>query len=127
MKMNDAISYTLRTGVIASLLLVVIGVALLFADNGSNGFTLGEMANAHAAVNPAMFSATEIIQGIFAYQGADFILLGLIVLIATPVVRVLMSVFAFVYGGNRLYAVITIVVFVDLMVAVFVVPGMLAH
>lgn len=127
MEINDTISYVLITGVVASLLFVVAGVALIFANNGSNGFTLGEIANGHVVVGQSMFSAAEISQGIFALQGADFVLLGLIVLIATPVVRVLMSVLVFAYERNRLYAAITLIVFVDLMVAVFIVPGLLAH
>lgn len=127
MEINDAISYVLRIGVVASSLLIILGTVLLFIGNGSNGFSLSEIASANTQINSSMFSISDIISGTFVYQGMDFMLLGLMVLIATPVVRVLLSIFAFLHERNWLYAAITLIVFIDLMVAVLIVPGLLTH
>lgn len=127
MEMSDAIAYVLRAGIIVSLALIIIGTALLFADKGSNGFSLSEITNVNTKINSSIFSLKDLAKGISAYQGLDFILLGMIVLIATPAARVLSSVFAFIYEKNWIYVVITLIVFVNLMVAVLVVPGLLGH
>lgn len=127
MDMNDAISYVLRFGVVASVLLVSVGTILLFADNGSNGFSLSQIANVNAGINSAVITVPAIISGLSALQGIDFVLLGLMVLMATPVTRVFLSIFAFLYERNWIYVIITAIVFIDLMIAVFIVPSLLAH
>jgi uncharacterized membrane protein len=127
MDMNDAIAYVLRAGVILSLILIIIGALLLFANNGSSGFSMNEITNVNTKINSSIFSLQDLESGILAYQGLDFILLGMVVLIATPATRVLSSVFAFIYEKNWIYVVITLIVFINLMVAVLVVPGMLGH
>ena len=53
--------------------------------------------------------------------------MGIIILIATPITRVLLSIFGFLFERNWLYVAITIIVFLDLMVAIFVIPGLIAH
>ena len=127
MDMNDAISYVLRFGVVASVLLVSVGTILLFADNGSNGFSLSQIANVNAGINSAVITVPAIISGLSALQGIDFVLLGLMVLMATPVTRVFLSIFAFLSERNWIYVIITAIVFIDLMIAVFIVPSLLAH
>ncbi len=127
MDMEDAISYVLRIGVISSIFFIAVGSALLLVNNGSNGFTLNQIANANTNINSSDFTVPSIMNGLLGYQGLDWILIGLIVLIATPVMRVVMSIFAFAYKRNWLYATITLIVFIDLMIAVFIVPGFIMH
>lgn len=127
MDMNYAISYVLRIGVVASLLLVTIGVILLYINNGSNGFTLSQISGVNSGINSAGFSTSGIIGGLYAHQGLDFILLGLIVLMATPIVRVFLSIFAFLYKKNWVYVLITSIVFIDLLIAIFIVPKLIIH
>ncbi len=127
MDMNDAISYVLRVGVVSSFLLIAAGAMLLFVDGSSNGFTLNQIANVNTGINSSSFTVTAIIDGLYAYQGLDFVMLGLIILIATPVLRVFLSVFVFLYEKNWLYLAITLIVFIDLMFAIFIVPGLLMN
>lgn len=127
MEMNDGIAYVLRIGVVTSVILIVTGAVLLFVQGSSNGFPMGELASASSKINTSLFSVSGIINGILLYQGLDFILLGLIVLIITPIARVIASVAIFMYERNWLYVVITLIVFIDIMVAIFVVPGLLGH
>lgn len=127
MNMNYAVSYVLMAGVIASLLLLTTGIILLFLNGGSNGFSISSISRTDTHINSSQFPVSAVLSGLSTYQGLDFILLGLMVLIATPVVRVLLSVLIFLYNRNWLYVAITLIVFIDLMVAVFVVPGLLVH
>ena len=127
MEMDDVIAYVLRIGVIISVILILIGSVLLFVQGSSNGFSIGELASTSSKINTSLFSISGIMNGLLSYQGLDFILLGLIVLIITPIARVIASVLSFMYERNWLYVVITLIVFIDIMVAIFVVPGLLGH
>ncbi len=127
MEMDDVIAYVLRIGVVISVILILIGAVLLFLQGGSNGFTIGELASTSSKINSSLFSFSDIMNGLLSYQGLDFILLGLIVLIITPIARVVASVLSFMYERNWLYVVITLIVFIDILVAIFVVPGLLGH
>ena len=127
MEINDSIAYVLRIGVVVSIILTIIGAVLLFLHGSSNGFPIGELASTSSKINSSMFSLSDIINGLLSYQGLDFILLGIIVLIITPILRVITSVISFMYERNWLYVVITLIVFIDIMVAIFVVPGLLGH
>ncbi len=49
--------------------------------------------------------------GLRHFNGQSIVALGLLVLIATPVMRVLVSVVAFLQEHDRLYTLITMVVF----------------
>ena len=127
MDMEKAISAILRTGLVLCVILLAIGSMLLFAKGGGGGISLGQITAANSAVNSSKFSIDQIIAGLFRLDGISFILLGLIVLMATPIARVLISIFAFLYEENWLYFVITAIVFINLMVAIFIVPLILVH
>jgi uncharacterized membrane protein len=127
MEINDSITYVLRIGVVTSIILIIIGAVLLFLQGSSNGFPIGELASTSSKINSSMFSASDMINGLFLYQGLDFMLLGIIVLIITPIARVITSVLSFMYERNWLYVVITLIVFINMMVAIFIVPGLFGH
>jgi uncharacterized membrane protein len=127
MEMNDVIAYVLRIGVVISVILILVGTVLLFLQGSSNGFTIGELASTGSKINSSLFSFSDIVNGLLSYQGLDFMLIGIIVLIITPIARVIASVLSFMYERNWLYVVITLIVFIDIMVAIFVVPGLLGH
>ncbi|MCL4379405.1 MAG: DUF1634 domain-containing protein [Candidatus Marsarchaeota archaeon] len=94
--METAISWTLRVGVIASAAVLVIGILLAYASASS-------------------------------YQlGYELMILGIFILFSTPIARVLLSIFSFAMERNYIYVAITVVVFIDIMFAIFVVP-MLIH
>ena len=57
--------------------------------------------------------------------GNNLLMAGILVLFATPVARVIVSIFMFAAERNRLYTLITAVVFINIIIAIFVVPFML--
>ena len=122
MDFNDVIAYALRVGVIISAILITIGVVLLFVKGGSNGFTLEQIARPDSIVNSSLFQPSEVVVGVPSLRPLDFIYLGLMVLIATPVVRVILGIVQFAKERNRLYVIITAIVFFNLMFAIFILP-----
>jgi len=92
------------------------GVLLSFVIVASGGFIY--LLQHRGDVEPyARFSGTaglQTLNGIWqsakGFESEGFIQLGLVVLIATPVVRVLMSVLGFALTGDRLYVFVSVIV-----------------
>jgi uncharacterized membrane protein len=119
------IGWILRVGVTTSALLVVAGVALLFVT-GSTGYggSVGELSglvsySQHAGGQGAPFPTTpgEVAAGVAALRPYALIALGLLVLIATPVVRVAASVLLFFLERDQAYVCITLLVLLILIMS----------
>ncbi len=61
----------------------------------------------------------DVCKGIANFRGESYILLGLILLIATPVMRVAVSILAFIYQKDRRFAVITAIVLFFLLLSFY--------
>ncbi len=104
------ISTLLRTGVVISLTLVVIGAllgALRHPDLMASSDALHRLTTPGADF-PHTWRAVGA--GLLHLQGQAIIATGLLLLIATPVMRVAVSVFAFRAEGDKLYTRITLAV-----------------
>lgn len=117
-RFEDMISLGLRLGVSLSIALILIGILLLYAyaPSGvdfSNFTTRG-------------LNLGEILYGLPKLDGMSFILLGIVVLIATPVLRVMLSVFHFAEEKDWLYVAITLIVLIDLLIALLIIPRLVA-
>jgi uncharacterized membrane protein len=62
-------------------------------------------------------SVRQVLAGVRDMRGRGIVMLGLLLLIATPVMRVAVSIFGFVYEHDRKYVVITSVVLVLLLLS----------
>lgn len=105
-----AIFRLLRGGVVLSVGVVLIGLALSFIHHpqyASSPASLGQLTDA-GVVYPHTIRgvAGQIREG----RGQAIVMLGLLLLIATPVARVAFSIVAFALEGDRLYVAITAVV-----------------
>ena len=92
---ESMIMWTLRVGAILSALLLASGLIIIFLTGGAGSL------------------------------GTDLLVAGVFTLFATPVARVAMSVVLFFLEKNRLYTVITVIVLVNVLVAMFIVPAVL--
>jgi uncharacterized membrane protein len=119
---NDIIGYALRIGVVLSAIFIVLGIIFLFTFQGSNGFSITQIASPNSIVNSSIFMPYEIPSGLPILRPLDYIYLGLMILIAAPVIRVLLGIIQFAIERNKLYTIITIVVFFNLMFAIFLLP-----
>lgn len=96
----------LRAGVIIATIVVVIGGMLYVAHHGV------EVADRRTFQGePSQLrSIAGIVRGAIAGQAACLVQLGLVLLIATPVARVAMSLVAFLLQRDRVYVFVTAIV-----------------
>jgi uncharacterized membrane protein len=104
------ISGVLRGGVVLSAAIILLGVILYYLRN--------PRANpAIAQPEPFPHSLTAVLSGLAHVDGLAIIALGLLILLATPVIRVVVSIVAFALEGDRLYVAITALVLLILIVS----------
>ena len=119
--MAEVISTLLITGVLVSAAVLVFGL-LLMAITGQTGY--------HETLDPQLLLAPQgsvifprtiagVVQGALALKPFAVIELGALLLIATPVLRVAVSVLVFLYEGDRLYVAITLLVLFLLLFSIF--------
>jgi uncharacterized membrane protein len=107
---DTAISRLLRGGVILSIAVICTGVLLTFIHHPQyirSKTALGDLTSVDT-VYP--HHVRDVLRQIRKERGQDVVMLGLLMLIATPVTRVAFSIAAFVVERDRLYTIITIAV-----------------
>lgn len=104
--MERAISRTLRAGVLTSAAVTLTGL-LLFLITGQSGYPGGSFPT----------TPLPILAGVLALKPYAVILLGLFILILTPVLRVGLSIFLFLHEKDVTFARITALVFTILIVS----------
>ena len=120
--MNVIIGRVLRYGVILSALVTVLGAVGLAISKGSvdaSSFLNYAGSVPHDGID---LSLSGLLSGLTSFTPFSWIELGVIFLIATPVSRVLISVFLFAAEGDRLYVVITGTVLTLLLFSMLVTP-----
>jgi uncharacterized membrane protein len=110
------IGLQLRFGVVLASLIVLTGGILYLLQSGHLAlphyqFFLGEKAG--------FTNGREIWNGVAAMKASGIIQLGVVVLIATPILRIFFSLIGFVLEKDRLYIVITLIVLSVMMFSIF--------
>ncbi|WP_437916638.1 DUF1634 domain-containing protein [Sorangium sp. So ce302] len=111
------ISNLLRIGVATSLVVVVLGTVLSFVHHPDYLTSPEELER---LTRPgAAFPRTlgEVIAGLSGLQGRAVTVVGLLMLVATPVLRVAVSILAFIHQRDRTFVLITTTVLVLLLLA----------
>jgi uncharacterized membrane protein len=113
------ISHVLRFGVVISLLVVVVGTAVSFSHHPAYFSSTAEMHRLSG--DKAVFPHTlgDVLRQAARGEGAAIVMVGLVLLIATPVLRVAISIFAFAFQRDRIFVVITSIVLILLLVSFF--------
>ncbi len=114
---NILIGWILLGGVMLSAVVILFGLILLF-------FHSGEISTQGLHGFPRSFG--DIWSGLATLQPQSVIALGLLLLIATPVLRVAVSIVAFEVEHDRRYAVITMIVLAILLFSIFGVGSLVA-
>jgi len=104
------ISNLLRIGVAASLLIVATGTVISFVHHPD--YLTQPPALQRLTTPGAAFPHTirDVILGVRDFRGQAIVMVGLMLLIATPVARVAVSILGFVYERDRRYVIITTIV-----------------
>lgn len=123
--MDYVIGLALRIGVIISIALVLIGVVLLVIEGKGLGYSDYQIMSVRSHVNTTLLPPLVALTGLRHADGLSFIILGLMVLIATPVLRVALGIASFAMEKDWVYVLITVIVFINLMLAIFVIPALL--
>lgn len=114
--MQVVIGWVLRIGVIVSISIVFFGGIIFLSRHG------------HEVVDHRKFTGIPdfiqtfggIIHGIFTFRGQAIIQFGIILLIATPILRVIFSTIGFVLEKDKLY------IFISLLVLLIIFASMLS-
>ena len=120
--MNNILGTVLRSGVVISGVTIAIGTALFVVNHSMDD------TSSYVAYNPIIphgnFPASlgAILSGIASLDPAAIIQLGFLILLATPVARVALSLFLFAAEKDRLYVYITGSVLVILLFSILVTP-----
>jgi uncharacterized membrane protein len=99
------------------------GSAILFARGGGDGYTLSQLASLSSPINSRTIGIREMLDGLASFDGISLIFLGIMVLIATPIVRVLLLVIQFMDERNKLYLALSAIVLMNMLIAILVLPS----
>jgi uncharacterized membrane protein len=114
-QMRGIMGTLLRVGVLASAFLVVLGGILFFMQHPNEIFDYTTFKG-----EPAKFRQVHlIIKEALNFRGRDVIQLGLLLLIATPVARVIFSLIGFLIEKDWIYVAITSIVLIILSISLF--------
>jgi len=112
-RMRNIMGSLLRVGVLAAAFLVVLGGVLFFLQHPKEVFDYTTFKG-----EPAKFRQVHlIVKEAMNLRGRDIIQLGLLVLIATPVARVIFSLIGFLIEKDWIYVSITAIVLMILFVS----------
>jgi uncharacterized membrane protein len=117
---DTAISRLLRGGVMLSIAVVLAGVALTFVHHPNYINSIGALGGLTAARQEFPNTIAAVLRQSREGKGEAVVMLGLLLLIATPVARVALSIGIFAIERDRLYAMITAAVLL-LLIASFLI------
>jgi uncharacterized membrane protein len=109
-RMELVISYLLRGGVIVSVALIVLGVVVMFVRHPEYFTSKTELDRLVSPGAAFPHTLTDVAASLREFRGRGIVTLGLLVLIATPVLRVAASVVLFAIQRDWTYSLITAVV-----------------
>ena len=105
----------LRYGVLLSGIIVLIGGIIYLIKYGNNSPDYKQFLGEPSSLT----NLKSIIIGVEAFQSRSIIQFGLLVLIATPVARIFLSVIGFIMEKDYLYILITLLVLSIVMFSLF--------
>jgi len=114
-KVENLVGNLLRTGVSLAALIVFAGAVVYLAKHGAEP---ADYRVFHGEPNQ-LRTISGVLQETVALQGRGIIQLGLLLLIATPVARVGLSILGFAAERDRMYVVFATIVLVILLCSLF--------
>ena len=121
--MNNILGIVLRSGVVLSGVIIAIGTILFVANHSLDD------TSAYLAYNPGLIphgnfpvSLTGIAIGLGSLDPFSVIVLGFLVLLATPVARVALSLLLFAAEKDRMYVYLTATVLAILLFSILATP-----
>lgn len=124
-KVELAISLVLRIGVVVSVVVIASGLGLMFAHHGAylpirGHFSYKELTSKST---PFPHSFSSLGSSIAHGDGRGIVVLGVLILILTPILRVAVGVLSFVYEKDPPMALVTLFVLIVLVGSFFLAGG----
>ena len=113
--LETLVGNTLRYGVWLSFILSAIGLIWLLAIHPESDFVPDALPP-----EPEKFSFRALLKGLGNFKPAAVVMLGSLVLLLTPLLRIIFALFGYWKGGNRLYTWITLAVLVIIWISVLI-------
>jgi uncharacterized membrane protein len=117
--LERAVALVLRTGVLASAAMISVGVVVTLASSASSRAARRSIPvlrrgviHPHSYYSP--HTVASVIQGVGDGRGPAIVMLGLLLLIVTPVLRVAVSVIGYALERDRRFVLITVLVLIVL-------------
>lgn len=116
-----AISLVLRIGVTVSVAVIAAGLALMFVHHPEYGHLSGPFSYHHLTSSSARFPHTLSQLGAYLEvgKGRGVVVVGILLLILTPVLRVAVSVVSFLHEQDRAMTLVTLFVLAALVGSFF--------
>jgi len=111
-RVEEVISVLLRTGVVTAASVVLLGGIIYLIRHGAS---VPHYHQFHGEP-PQYRTLKGILTDAFTFRGRAIIQLGLLLLILTPIARVVFSVAAFTLQRDRLYVAVTLIVLIVLLI-----------
>ncbi len=105
-RIEHVVGNLLRAGVVIAAAVVLAGAAVFLARHGTEHPNYGMFQGGRSELDSVRGIVTSALEG----KGRGLIQLGLLLLVATPVVRVVFSVLGFALERDRTYVIITLIV-----------------
>jgi len=118
-KVERTISNILRGGVILSLFLIVCGTSLSFVHHPDYFSTPSDTKRIIGSKTEFPHTLKDTIAGVKDERGQAVVVVGLLVLIATPVIRVAVSIVAFIVERDAIFVALTSAVLMLLLLSFF--------
>ncbi len=110
------IGQQLRAGVVASCSIAIIGGILYLAQHGNTAMPDYRVFKGEPT---GLTSISAIFKGLLALDAGAIIQLGVAVLVATPIIRIALSLLAFAIEKDWMYVVITFIVLCIISTSIF--------
>lgn len=114
-RVENTIAQLLRGGVLLAAFVVIAGAVLYLGSSPMSKVTYHTFNGEPEQLK----SVHGIVRSAFAGKSLGIMQLGLLLLIATPIARVIFSVFAFAIEGDRMYVIFTLIVLTVLLYSLF--------
>ncbi|MDA8358753.1 MAG: DUF1634 domain-containing protein [Actinomycetota bacterium] len=111
-KVEIAISLVLRIGVTLSVLVIAVGLGIMFAHHGDYTSITGKFSYKKLTTSSTPFphSVHGLVRSIEHGDGRGIVVLGIFLLILTPVLRVAVGVLSFIYERDLPMTLVTLFV-----------------
>jgi uncharacterized membrane protein len=113
--LENAMGHMLRIGVTVAALVVLAGGVLQFVQFAGS---IPDYRHFHGAP-PTFEHVTTIVAGIGGFDGNSVVLFGILLLIATPICRVIFGVVGFSLMKDKVYAPVSAIVLIVLLLSCF--------